>query len=69
MSGVWSHGQSGSAATDRLLGVQVDGDDQAVETQHFSENQNQDHADKEARLLRGASYTGITDNADGKTGG
>lgn len=56
------------AATDRLLGVQVDGDDQTVETQHLGKDQYQDHADEETRLLRGASHTGVTDDADSKTG-
>lgn len=36
-------------------------------TQHFSENENQDHADEQTRLLGCAADTGVTDDADGET--
>jgi len=38
-------------------------------TQDFGENQNQNHADKEPGLLRGAANTGITDNTNCETSG
>ena len=34
------------------LGVQDQRDDQAVQTQHLGENENQNHADEQPRLLR-----------------
>jgi hypothetical protein len=39
-----------------------------VHTQNFSENENQDHADEEPRLLRGTADTSVTDNADCEAG-
>lgn len=57
------------AGASRLFRVQVDGHNQTVQTQHFGENQDQNHADKQARLLGSAADASITDNADGKAGG
>lgn len=51
----------------RLLGVQVDGNDETVETQYFREDKNQDHTDKQAGLLSGTSHTCITNNTNGKS--
>ena len=48
-----------------FLGVQIDGDDEPVETQHLSEDKDEDHADEEPGLLCGATDTSITNNADG----
>ena len=48
-----------------LLRVQVDGDDEAVETQDFSENEDEDHSNEEARLLCGSADAGVADDADG----
>lgn len=38
-----------------------------VHTQDFGENENQDHSNKETRLLSGSTDTGITNNTNGKT--
>lgn len=58
-----------NAATDRLLGVQVNGDNQTVETQYLGEDEDQDHADEESGLLSGSPDTGIADDANGESGG
>ena len=50
------------------LDVQENGDDEAVQTQHFGENENEDHSDEEAGLLRGAAHTGVAHDADGEAG-
>lgn len=52
----------------RLFRVQVDGNDQTVQTQYFGENEDQDHTDEQAGLLSCASYTCVTNDANGKTG-
>lgn len=49
-------------------GVHQQGDNQAVQTQDFCKNQDQDHTDKQSWLLGGTSDTGVTDNADGEAG-
>ena len=36
-------------------------------TQNFSENENQNHADEETRLLRSASHTGIAHDTNRET--
>lgn len=51
------------------LGVQQQGHNQTVQTQDFGENQNQKHTDKQTGLLRGASDTSVTHNANGEAGG
>ena len=51
-----------------LFCVKVDGDDQAVETEDFSENEDEDHSNEEARLLCGSADAGVADDADGITG-
>ncbi len=38
-------------------------------TQDFGENENQNHADEETGLLGRATDAGVTDDADGKSGG
>lgn len=40
-----------------------------VKTQDFSENENQNHADKQTRLLGRATHTGISDDADSEPSG
>jgi len=45
-------------------GVHEQGDNQTVKTQDFGENENQDHADEESRLLSGTSHTSITDDTN-----
>ena len=42
-----------------LFGIQVDGHDEAVETQDLGENKDEDHADVEAGLLGRAAYAGV----------
>jgi hypothetical protein len=49
--------------------VQVDGDDEAVETQHLGENKNENHSHKETRLLSGSPYARVSNDADGVAGG
>lgn len=49
------------------LGVHEKCDDKTVKTQDFGENEDQDHADEESRLLSGSTDTGVTDDSDGKT--
>jgi hypothetical protein len=46
-----------------FLGVQVDGDDQAIKCQDFREDQNQDHANEETWLLSSSSNTRIADDS------
>ena len=41
--------------------------DQTVEAQRFSENEDQNHANEQARLLRVGTDTSVPDNSDGKT--
>lgn len=53
---------------DGLLCVEVDGDDEAVETQYLGENENQDHTDEQTGLLGGTSHTGVADDADSEAG-
>lgn len=50
------------------LRVQQQGNNQAVQTQDFSENQDQDHTHEQSWLLSGASDTSVTNNTDGKAG-
>lgn len=54
--------------TASLFGWENQGYDEAVETQDFSEDQNEDHADEEARLLGGSTDARVSHDADGKTG-
>lgn len=42
---------------------------ETIETQHFGENQDQDHTNEESGLLSGTAHTGVTDDADGETSG
>ena len=50
------------------LGEQVDGDDEAVQTQDLCEDEDQDHADEEPRLLRRPSDAGVAYYPDGVAG-
>lgn len=50
----------------RGLRVHQEGDNQAVQTQHFGENEDQDHANEEAGLLRGTADARVANNADGE---
>jgi len=51
-----------------LFRVQVNGHNQTVETQHFGEDENQDHADEQTRLLCCSPHTGVSHDADRETG-
>ncbi len=51
-----------------LFCVEIDSDDQTVETEDLGENKDEDHADEEARLLGGSPNSGITNDADGVPG-
>ena len=51
-----------------LFRVKVDGHDEAVETEDFGENEDEDHSDEESRLLRGSPDSGVADDADGVSG-
>jgi len=48
--------------------VHEKGNDESVQSQDLSENENQDHADEQPRLLRRAPHAGVADDADGETG-
>ena len=50
------------------LRVHEQGDDQAVETEHLCENEDEDHADEEAGLLGCSADAGVADDADGEAG-
>lgn len=50
-------------------GEEDEGDDEAVETQDFGEDKDEDHADEEAGLLGRPADAGVTDDTDGETGG
>lgn len=58
-----------AALVSARLSVKNNGDNHAVETQHFGENENKHHADEEAGLLSSAADTRVTDNADGEPSG
>lgn len=47
-----------------VLCVEVDGHDKPVETQYFREDENQDHTDKETRLLRGSTNSRVAHDTD-----
>ena len=49
--------------------VQVDGDDEAVQTQHLGENKNENHSHEQARLLSGSPDAGVADDSDGVASG
>jgi len=44
-----------------------DGDDESVESESLSENEDQDHSDKDI-FLSVCAHTCVTDDADGETG-
>jgi len=52
-----------------LFGVQVDGNDKPIKTQHFSKNEDQNHSYKETWLLSCPTDTSITNNTYGKPSG
>jgi len=55
---------------DRLAGSsgQDERDDESVEAEHFGEDENEDHADVEARLLGGAAHARVAHDADREAG-
>lgn len=50
------------------LGVHEQCYNQSVQTQHFGEDEDEDHANEEAGLLRCAADTGVADDADCEPG-
>lgn len=50
-----------------LLRVQINCHNQPIQSQHFGENQNQNHSHKQPRLLGRSSDTSIAHNSDRKT--
>ena len=60
--------ESRAGFPDLCLGEQVDGDDEAVQTQDLCEDEDQDHADEEPRLLRRPSDAGVAHYPDGVAG-
>ena len=48
------------------LGSQDEGDDEPIQGQGFSENQDQDHADKDFVLLGIGTHAGVSHDADGE---
>lgn len=53
----------------KLLRGEDQRDDQAVQAEHLSEDENEDHADEQTRLLRCASHARVANNADCVSGG
>ena len=51
------------------FGWEHEGNNKSVQTQHFSEDKDKDHANKQPGLLRSAADTSIAHDADGKTSG
>ena len=49
-----------------LFGGKDEWHDQAIETQHLREDEDQNHAHIESRLLGSAAHTGVTNNSNGK---
>lgn len=47
---------------------QDEGHDEAVKPQHLGEDQDQDHAHEEPRLLGGAPHAGVAHDSDGEPG-
>lgn len=66
MAAYWLWEDTKNAAA--LLRIQVDGDDEAIETQDLGENEDEDHAHKQSRLLRSTTNSNITNYADGVPG-
>ena len=59
-----------SALVGSVLGLrQNEGDNQTVQTKRLAENENQNHADKQLRLLPVRTHTGVTNNTNSKAGG
>ena len=54
----------GRAEARRSLGEEEQRDDEAVEAEHFGEDQDENHADEQTRLLRGAADARVADDAD-----
>lgn len=50
------------------LRVQVDGHDETVQTEYFSENEDQDHSHEETGLLRRSTHSCVSHNADSEAG-
>lgn len=48
----------------RRLRVHQERDDKPIQTQHFREDEDKDHADEEAGLLGSAADAGVADDAD-----
>ena len=59
-----SPGESLSAGS-LCLGEEVDGDNEPVQAQDLGEDEDQDHADEEPRLLRRPPHAGVAHDADG----
>lgn len=49
-----------------LFGGENEGHDEPIQSQHFSKDEDEDHADEEAGLLGCAPHTCISHNADGE---
>ncbi len=49
--------------------VQIDGDNESVESEHLRKDENEDHADKETRLLRCTAHARVAHDAHGVAGG
>merc|ERR1712127_1059134 len=49
--------------------IQINGHNQAIQSQHFSKNQDKDHAYEQTGLLGCTTYTSITNNSYSKASG
>ena len=52
----------------RVLGSQHKGNDEAIKTKSFGEDEHENHADKNGRLLRVGTNTSVTNDADAHSG-
>lgn len=52
-----------------LFCAQNQRNDKSVQTEHFGENEDQNHSDEKSRLLRRSSNTGVADDANSVAGG
>lgn len=62
--------QARLADTAHILRLRVhdESDDEAVQTENFGEDEDEDHADEESGLLGGTPHTGVADDTNGESG-
>lgn len=65
--GLWREGRGLDCTKRSTAGVHDQSHDKTIQPKHFSENEDQNHAHKQPRLLRRTTYASITHDANGKT--